>query len=156
MKMSDEAKSLIERLRDFPQFYSSDGAHWYRGTEKEKLTQEVASLIEHLVVELSIAKSVLAAQSPAAVSMADALKAHIEQCPQHPMSALKKDIERLAKDAERIDFVETALCRPGDIVGQSGAVIGIMKCWQIVTQRNDSLRETIDTLQAALAEKESK
>lgn len=29
------------------------------------------------------------------VSMADALKAHIEQCPKHPMSALKADVERL-------------------------------------------------------------
>lgn len=29
------------------------------------------------------------------VSMADALKAHVEQCPKHPMSALKAEVERL-------------------------------------------------------------
>lgn len=29
------------------------------------------------------------------VSMADALKAHIEQCPKHPMSALKAEVEQL-------------------------------------------------------------
>ena len=28
------------------------------------------------------------------VSMADALKAHVEQCPQHPMSALKAEVDR--------------------------------------------------------------
>jgi hypothetical protein len=30
------------------------------------------------------------------VSMADALKAHIEQCPKHPMSALKRQVDRMA------------------------------------------------------------
>lgn len=29
------------------------------------------------------------------VSMADVLKAHVEQCPEHPMSELKKDKERV-------------------------------------------------------------
>lgn len=29
------------------------------------------------------------------VSMSDALKAHVEQCPQHPMSALRAENERL-------------------------------------------------------------
>lgn len=36
------------------------------------------------------------------VSMADALKAHVEECPHHPMSALRRENERLkAKLSER-------------------------------------------------------
>jgi DNA-directed RNA polymerase subunit RPC12/RpoP len=31
-------------------------------------------------------------------SMADVLKAHVEKCPKHPMSALKKEVERLEKE----------------------------------------------------------
>lgn len=35
------------------------------------------------------------------VSMADALKAHVEQCPKHPMSALKAEVERLREAGQR-------------------------------------------------------
>jgi hypothetical protein len=34
--------------------------------------------------------------------MADALKAHIERCPQHPMSALKAESERLRDNYNRL------------------------------------------------------
>lgn len=34
-------------------------------------------------------------------SMADVLKQHIEQCPSHPMSALKAELERLKAEAKR-------------------------------------------------------
>lgn len=33
------------------------------------------------------------------VSVADALKAHVEQCPQHPMSALRKQLDECLKRA---------------------------------------------------------
>lgn len=36
------------------------------------------------------------------VSMADALKAHIEQCPEHPMSKLKAENERLRQKNEEL------------------------------------------------------
>ena len=36
------------------------------------------------------------------VSMADALKEHVESCPQHPMSALKADRDRLRAEVERL------------------------------------------------------
>lgn len=37
------------------------------------------------------------------VSMADALKEHVEQCPDHPMSDLKTEVERLTAWLQRID-----------------------------------------------------
>ena len=42
--------------------------------------------------------------------MADVLKAHIEQCPQHPMSALKTKVESLGATLRRI----SAFHIPGD------------------------------------------
>ena len=36
------------------------------------------------------------------VSMADVLKAHVEQCPRHPMFALKQENQRLCKENEAL------------------------------------------------------
>lgn len=62
---------------------------------------------------------------------------------------LRAERDVLKKDAERIDFVERHLCRSGDVFHE-GALVGIMKVWQVVTQRNDTIRETIDLLREAL------
>jgi hypothetical protein len=45
------------------------------------------------------------------VSMADVLKAHIEICPKHPMSALKKRIEELESDA-KLGRIERGILKP--------------------------------------------
>lgn len=58
--------------------------------------------------------------------------------------------EAVKRDEERLDFVERHLCRAGDVRDQNGQVTGIMKCWQVVTQCDDSLRDTIDLLRAAI------
>lgn len=62
---------------------------------------------------------------------------------------LEADITALREDSERLYWVENNLCRAGDVVDSTGRVTGIMKCWQVITQCNDSLRETIDAIRAA-------
>lgn len=39
------------------------------------------------------------------VSMADALKAHVEQCPEHPASKLKAELARLQAECARLDKI---------------------------------------------------
>lgn len=65
------------------------------------------------------------------------------------LKAKDEEIASLRKDAERLDFVEQNLCRAGDIM-KNGQAVGIMKCWQVITQCDDSLRATIDLLRAAI------
>lgn len=62
----------------------------------------------------------------------------------------RAEVEALRKDAERLDFVECHLCRAGNVMGDRGRVLGIMKAWQIVTQLDEPLRLTIDRLKAAI------
>ena len=46
------------------------------------------------------------------VTMADALKEHVEQCPKHPMSALKREVERLRKARrEDIEVLARQACK---------------------------------------------
>ncbi len=66
-------------------------------------------------------------------------------------NSLAEECERLRQDERRLNFVDEKLCRPGDVMGKDRQVIGIMKCWQVVTQCNDSLRDTIDLLNAELS-----
>jgi hypothetical protein len=51
------------------------------------------------------------------VSMADALKAHIEECPDHPMSALREEVQRL-RAALALPRLGAALARPAEPVGE--------------------------------------
>lgn len=67
------------------------------------------------------------------VSMADVLKQHIEKCPKHPMSALKREneelkaeIDRLTERAEKAEARAEAAIR--DMTWLSGYVVGGEKC----------------------------
>lgn len=67
------------------------------------------------------------------------------------LDASRVDSAEAMKNQERLDFMEKHLCRAGDIVSRTGQVTGIIKCWQVVTQLDESLRLTIDRLRAAFA-----
>ena len=66
--------------------------------------------------------------------------------------ALERERDALLVDAKRLDWVDKHLCRAGNVVSADQQVVGIMKCWQVVTQCDDSLRTTIDLLRARIDE----
>jgi hypothetical protein len=74
---------------------------------------------------------------------------------QKELEAVREQASLAEEDSDRLSWVERHLCRAGEVRDERGNLTGIMKCWQIVTQCDDPLRETIDTLRAALS-KESK
>lgn len=69
--------------------------------EVERLRQWVHDLQSGMYVNCVYCGHRYGPQETTPVTMADALKEHIAQCPQHPMSALKAEIDRLREDAER-------------------------------------------------------
>lgn len=72
------------------------------------------------------------------------------RCLQCELEKATAALEGMKEDAARLDFVDRMLCRSGDVVDPSGKLTGIMKCWQVVTQLDESLRTTIDRLAAAI------
>lgn len=74
--------------------------------ENARLTQWVSDLQSGMYVNCVYCGHRYGPGETTPVSMADALKAHVEQCPKHPMSALKSEIAALR--AER-DALKTEL-----------------------------------------------
>lgn len=62
--------------------------------ENERLTAWVEDLQSGMYVNCVYCGHRYGPGETTPVSMADALKAHVEQCPEHPMSALRAEVDR--------------------------------------------------------------
>lgn len=70
--------------------------------EIERLKVWVAELQSGMYVNCVYCRHRYGPGETTPASMADALKAHVEQCPEHPMSALRAALKPFADYAERI------------------------------------------------------
>jgi hypothetical protein len=70
--------------------------------EIERLQQWVNDLHSDMYINCVYCGHRYGPEEDTPVAMADVLKIHIEQCPKHPLSAAKKEIERLNKIIDRI------------------------------------------------------
>lgn len=93
----------IVQIREMIGFDAGDGAEAAKTEaikvllpENERLEQWVKDLQSGMYVNCVYCGHRYGPDDKVPTSMADALKEHIEQCPKHPMSALKKEVERLA------------------------------------------------------------
>lgn len=77
--------------------------------ENARLKQWVADLQSKMYVNCVYCGHRYGPESTTPVSMADALKAHIEQCPEHPMSKLKAEHERVLAGVRKA-IQECATC----------------------------------------------
>ena len=74
--------------------------------ELERLTQWVADCQSGMYVNCVYCGHRYGPKEDTPVAMADILKQHIEQCPAHPMSELKRENERLKAQIARHDLPE--------------------------------------------------
>lgn len=58
-------KELIEWLREFPLFYSTDGTHWYRANKFDPMCEEAADTIERLQAEIAAKDTAVLAEREA-------------------------------------------------------------------------------------------
>lgn len=145
--------------------------------EVERLESWVADLQSGMYVNCVYCGHRYGPNSTTPVTMADALKAHIEQCPQHPMSALKVEnmglraiVDRLPKTADGFPVVPgmtvfiphprpSNLITEREVVAPYGSVACLTKepahsgCCESTAHRQ--ARECYSTREAALAAKET-
>ena len=74
-----------------------------RDAEVERLTKWVNDLQSGMFINCVYCGHRYGPKEDTPVAMADVLKAHIEKCPKHPMSALKSEVERLTKERSEPD-----------------------------------------------------
>lgn len=101
--------------------------------ELERLQQHVHDLQSGMYINCVYCGHRYGPEDEVPATMADALKEHIEQCPKHPMSALKIEIERLHK------IVGSVVDIADELNGKEWPVYEIQK-------KAASLQETIDNL----------
>lgn len=82
---------LLQQLREC----SSDSLAQRAADEIERLQQWVHDCQAGMYINCVYCGHRYGPNDKVPATMADVLKEHIEQCPQHPMSALKKEVERL-------------------------------------------------------------
>jgi hypothetical protein len=76
---------------------SQNYIEWLEG-ENQRLTNWVNDLQSKLYVNCVYCGHRYGPVGETPVAIADVLKTHIESCPQHPMSALKKELERISSE----------------------------------------------------------
>lgn len=78
--------------------------------EIDRLQRWVADLQSRLYVNCVYCGHRYGPAETTPVSMADILKAHVEQCPEHPMSALKRTADSLSEALRRLAAQATDTC----------------------------------------------
>lgn len=87
--------------------------------ENARLTQWISDLQSGMYVNCVYCGHRYGPGETTPVSMADALKAHVEQCPKHPMSALKTENERLRAGVAESDKLICSLIERYEFDGDS-------------------------------------
>jgi hypothetical protein len=146
-----DLERLIERLRELDSHEYIKHCVCVEDIDISDRFIESAAALETLSARVSQAEQIATAAEACMRLEQDIASAALERAAKAEQAA-----EELRKDAERLDWVERNLCRAEEVTDKSGRFVGIMKCWQVVTQCDDSLRDTVDTLRAALAGKEGK
>jgi len=85
--------------------------------ERDRLKAWIADLQKGMYVNCVYCGHRYGPDAETPSSMADVLKEHIEQCPEHPMSALKGERDRLASLNRELCEALEALVREVELVG---------------------------------------
>jgi hypothetical protein len=117
--------------------------------EVERLQRWVADLQSGMYVNCVYCGHRYGPGETTPVSMADALKAHVEACPSHPMSALRSDLTAVRGELVRVEGERDHLLKLFDDAGQGEHnVLALVDHYQdaamAATERERRLREALE------------